>query len=111
MDQKVKLQITCDMEDVPSVCSAVLNEVEALSVRVKFAVINTRDKLFGTKVDQVEKVTHSLEELEKVRGMLVKIDNRIADVSSILIGLKQFTEQTQEKKEENKNNQQQFAGM
>ena len=103
MDQKVKLQLTCDMEDVPRVCSAILSDVETLSVLAKHAVMNARDNLYGAKLNQSDKFSFTLEELEKTRITLLKIDNRIADVCSILAGLKQFAEQSSEKKEEDKN--------
>lgn len=99
MTQKVKLQISSDIEDVTKISSITLEE----------ALLNI--SLLQVKVNQIKRQLHSLDigdevhrnelkvilsEMDSTRVLLSKIDMRLGDVASIVSGLNSIFEPSQE---------------
>lgn len=106
-NQKVKLQISSDIEDVTRVSSALLEEA-LMHVKDLTALISTaKDLLKETNIanpNDVQKLKTSLQFLNSTRIPVSKIDNRLADVVAIVDGLEKIVTGTRpdniEQKEE-----------
>lgn len=90
MDQKVKLQISSDLEDVTRVSSVLLDEA-LLHVNDLVALLNEakktlRDLNIGNP-EELQKLKVSLQFLTSTRIPMSKIDNRLADVVAVVDGL------------------------
>lgn len=107
MDQKVKLQISSDLEDVTRVSSVLLEEA-LLHVRDLSAMISAAKDLLReanlSNPDDIQKLKNSLHLLSSTRIPVSKVDNRLADVVAIVDGLHKIltgaAQQTEEQKEE-----------
>ena len=105
MNQRVKLQISSDIEDVTKVASVLLEE-SLMHVRDLTALISTSKDLLKdinlANPDDVQKFKNSLQFLSSTRIPISKIDNRLADVVAIVDGLFKVLTESVENKEETK---------
>lgn len=103
MNQKVKLQISSDFEDVTRVASVLLEEA-LMHVRDLNALISTSKDLLKeinlASVEDVQKLQNSLQFLNSTRIPMNKADNRLADVVAIVDGLFKVLTEKPEVKEE-----------
>lgn len=90
MDDKVKLQITSDLEDVPSFCSCMLFEADDMIQNLRSMIGSIRHSLKVTSFNDDCKLKDNVRLLELCRILMAKIDNRIADTTSIISGLIQI---------------------
>jgi len=90
MDQKVKLQISTDLEDVTRVSSVLLDEA-LLHVNDLVGLLNEAKKTLRdlniANPEEIEKLKISLQFLASTRIPINKIDNRLADVVAVVDGL------------------------
>ena len=100
MDQKVKLQFSCDLDDVPKFSGVTLAEASLNIEKVSSAINHIKNNLSRVSPVQLIELKNILSSLEEVRIHLVKIDNRVADVASVLGGLINFAENPPSQKEE-----------
>jgi len=112
MNQKVKLQISTDLEDVTRVSSVLLEEallhVTDLVGLITAAKNSLRDLNIASQED-VQKLKTSLQFLSSTRIPMSKIDNRLADVVAVVDGLdrvltskpEEMTESKEEVKDDN----------
>lgn len=92
MEQKVKLQFSCDVEDVPKFCGISLAEAVYNLSKVSNLITSTMTSLSEVTDGDLDKLKENLKSLENLRINLLKIDNRVADVSSMIAGLINFKE-------------------
>ncbi len=89
-NQKVKLQISSDIEDVTRVSSVLLEEA-LLHVNDLVSLITEAKTILRnlnlSSVDEVKNLNLSLEYLNSTRIPMNKIDNRLSDVVAIVDGL------------------------
>ena len=90
MDDKVKLQITSDLGDVPSFCSCMLSEADDMIQNLRSMIGPIRHSLKVTSFNDDCKLKDNVRLLELCRILMAKIDNRIADTASIISGLIQI---------------------
>lgn len=111
MSQKVKLQISTDIEDVARVSSVLLEEalmhVNDLIGLISAAKDTLRDLDLANPED-LQKLKSSLQFLGSTRIPMSKIDNRLADVVAVVDGLERLVngsleQPSVESKEEVKN--------
>lgn len=99
MEQKVKLQISSDIEDVTRVSSALLEEA-VMHVDDLLNVINASKNLLKdfniANPNDFEKLKTSFDLLNSTRIPVSKIDNRLGDVVAIVGGLMKVLTQTPE---------------
>ena len=105
MNQKVKLQINSNLPDVPRLCGTLLQETLFDAANLKEIVEQTSNHLKNLDLSSeqsLEKLKVSIETLDLIRVILVKIDSRIVDISGIINGLYQVLTkpQNEEQKEE-----------
>lgn len=103
MSQKVKLQISSDLEDVTRVASVLLEE-SLMHVRDLTALISTSKEFLKdinlANPEDLQKFKNSLQLLNSTRIPMSKIDNRLADVVAIVDGLFKVLTDNPETKEE-----------
>ena len=90
MNQRVKLQVTCEMTDVPSFSGTMLSEVtEEVSKLEKLisGVVHQLKNIDITSQQDAQKLQKPLMDLEAARVTMLKIDSRLGETSSILGGL------------------------
>lgn len=103
MSQKVKLQISSDLEDVTRV-SSVLMEEALIYVEDLRSLISTAKKMLRdcdlSNEQEVQKLKAALQLINSTRVCMSKIDNRLGDVAAIVDGLDRVltgSPETQEK--------------
>lgn len=87
MNQKVKLQVSCDIEDVPNLCSVTLQEAIENVEKLHLIIVKAKQSLGETTWNDVESMTKTLEAFDSCRALLGKIDNRLGDSSSVIYSL------------------------
>ncbi len=111
MDQKVKLQISSDLEDVARIASVLLDEA-LMHVRDLASLITAGKDLLKeidiSNENDLLKLKKSVEMLSSAKYPVIKIDNRLADVVAIADGLSRvlagdLTQQVEQKDELNDN--------
>lgn len=100
MKQKVKLQFSCDLEDVPKFSAVTLEEASNHIYKISAILNNLKMKLSACKIEDLDELKSSIEILEQIRINLVKADNRISDVASVISGLIDFSENPNKGSEE-----------
>lgn len=106
MSQKVKLQISSDIEDVTKISSITLDDAlsNISSLQVKLSLIK-RD-LYGIDLNNEnhrKELKTIFDQLNETNVILSKIDMRIGDVASVVGGLSSlFENKNEEQKEEQK---------
>lgn len=102
MNQKVKLQISSDLEDVTRVSSVLLEEalmhVNDLVGLITAAKNVLRDLNLANSED-VQKLKTTLQVLNSSRIPMNKVDNRLADVVAVVDGLDRVLTGTPEQPE------------
>lgn len=109
MNQKVRLQISTDVEDVTRVSSVLLEEA-LMHVNDLVGLISEAKKLLKdlniANPEDLQKLKLSLQFLNTTRIPMNKVDNRLADVVAVVDGLEkvltQKPEELTEAKEEPK---------
>ena len=108
MNQRVKLQISSDVEDVTRVSSVLLEEA-LLHLADLSSLINTSKDLLRdinlANSDDLQKLQTALQFLNSTRIPMNKADNRLADVVAIIDGLHRVIFEKPEDKQQQKENQ------
>jgi hypothetical protein len=89
MSQKVKIQVSSDLEDVSLLSSALLGEALLHITKLRNTVDQCRALLEEVSLENeqdLEKLRFALESLSSTRLAVNKTDNRLADVVAILDG-------------------------
>jgi hypothetical protein len=112
MDQKVKLQVSSDLADVPRLSGLMLQQSVMDAANVLSLLEQTVQHLKHTDPldeEQRQKLKSTLETLGVINSLLIKLDLRINDTASIVAGLISIfekpsteTEQSETKTEEEK---------
>lgn len=105
MDQKVKLQISTDIEDVTKISSITLEDALQNLTRLTNLVIDLKRNLSGLDIsipEHRETLKHLLNDFDSGRMFLSKIDMRLGDVASIVSGLSSIFEGKPPSQEEEK---------
>ena len=106
MNQKVKLQVTSDVVDVPRLSGVMLTEALIDVSKLQVVLEQTSGLLKNvdiTNPSDVSKLVNSLEAMEAVRVLLMKIDSRLGDTASVVGGLHDvLTKPPEEIKQEQK---------
>ena len=105
MNQKVKLQVTSDLPEVPRLSGIILQEAEIDSANLKQLLEETTKALKHTYIsseEDVQKLKRLLDNMEVIRMILMKIDSRVADVASIVGGLHEVLTKPREEIQEQK---------
>ncbi|NDC29916.1 MAG: hypothetical protein EBZ58_03035 [Bacteroidetes bacterium] len=103
MNQRVKLQVTSDLIDVPRLTGIILQEavidtanlhqlLEQISNHLKHIELSDEQSLDALKVQ--------INNMDGIRVLLSKIDSRVADVASVVGGLHEVLTKPQEQKVE-----------
>jgi ElaB/YqjD/DUF883 family membrane-anchored ribosome-binding protein len=105
MSQKVKLQISSDLEDVTRV-SSVLMEEALIYVEDLRGLISTAKKMLRdcdlSNEEEIQKLKSALQLINSTRVCMSKIDNRLGDVAAIVDGLERVLTARPEAQEEAK---------
>lgn len=107
MSQKVKLQMSADIEDITKLSSATLTEALANVTRLSGIISDAKNRLWSCDISSEEdrkNLTDILSNLDDVRLLLSKIDMRIGDVASIISGLSSIFEQPNQEEQKEDNN-------
>lgn len=107
MNQKVKLQMTSDIEDVTKLSSVTLTEALTNVTRLSGIITDTKNRLWSCDISSEEErksLADILSSLDDVRLLLSKIDMRIGDVASIISGLSSIFEQPNQEEQKEDNN-------
>lgn len=104
----VKLQFSCDLIDVPKFSGVTLADATSNLEKVSSAVSDAMRNLSEVSSEQISEIKDIVMSLDSVRLNLIKADNRIGDVVSVLSALVKFSEdpqsvQTSEQKTEETN--------
>lgn len=105
MNQKVKLQVTSDLVDVPRLTGIMLQEASIDTANLKELIEQISNHLKHTELDgeeSLEKLKTELDSMEAVRILLMKIDSRVGDIASIIGGLHDALTKPREISEEQK---------
>lgn len=104
MSQKVKLQISSDLEDVPSLCSHTLEEAILNAEFLHSRINKAKQLLNGCSWNEQDKLNEVLEIFDSCRMLMSKLDSRLGDSSSIVYGLTEILNKkpNEEPKEETK---------
>lgn len=108
MEQKVKIQLSSDLEDVTKISSMTLDDALG-NVSILEALINEIKRNLRhvdvLKEEDRETLKEILLKLDATRILLSKIDTRLGDTASIVSGLSSVfdkkTEDTEEEKDDN----------
>ena len=90
MDQKVKLQITSNLSDVPTISALMLQEAVMDSSKLLNILEQAVTSLKHTdplNEDEREKLKANIEMLAVSQSLLAKLDARINDTATIIAGL------------------------
>lgn len=107
MNQKVKLQISSDIEDVAKISSITLEEALMNISLLQVKITQIKRQLHGLDIsDEVHRneLKSLLNEMDSSRILLTKIDMRIGDVASIVGGLNSILQPKQEEKDNKDDN-------
>jgi hypothetical protein len=106
MNQKVKLQVTSDVVDVPRLSGVILTEALIDVSKLQAVLEQTSGHLKHvdiTNPSEVDKLLKALESMEVARILLMKIDSRLGDTASVVGGLHDvLTKPPEEIKQEQK---------
>lgn len=105
MEQKVKLQVYSDIEDVTKLSSITLEEAILNISLLQTKIVQIKRQLYGidiTDENSRKELKNILVEMDLSRILLSKIDMRMGDVASIIGGLYSVFDGKIEQKEENK---------
>jgi hypothetical protein len=105
MSQKVKLQISSDLEDVTKISSITLEDALANISALQLKVLETKRSLYGLDLgDELHRkqLKSLLSDMDLIRTLLSKIDMRVGDVASVIGGLDDIFEGKMPQKEESK---------
>jgi hypothetical protein len=107
MSQKVKLQVTSDLIDVPRLSGIMLQEAVVDAGKLQHLIEQISNHLKHTEMDSeqsLQKLKRELDSMDGIRVLLAKIDSRVGDIASIVGGLHEVLtkprEETQEQKVE-----------
>lgn len=106
MDQKVKLQFSTDLEDVPRFSSVTLEDAIHNIEHLQKTVSDLKRALHSidiTQPDDRERLKQILTTFDLCRMFLSKIDMRLGDTASIVSGLSSIFEGKPTSEEEEKN--------
>ncbi len=106
MDQKVKLQFSTDLEDVPKFSSVTLEDAVDNIEHLQKTVTELKRTLHSIDItDQNDRETlkQILATFDRCRMFLSKIDMRLGDTASIVSGLSSIFEGKPTSEEEEKN--------
>lgn len=106
MNQKVKLQVTSDVLDVPRLSAALLQEAIIESAKLQQFLQQLSSSLKDidlVKENELEKLKYILKDMDFIRLLLSKIDNRGSDTASILSGLISILENPESFQNESEN--------
>lgn len=98
--QKVKLQVSCDLEDVNTVVASTLDEGLGKLMKLDLALREIRNALNKSSVTDKDMLLKILKQLDDARLFLIKVDNRMADTASVVSGLVQMLEQPSQENQE-----------
>lgn len=102
MNQRVKLQVSTDLEDVPTFCAHSLTEVETRLEQIQSIIKDVKNALNSISFDDKQNLKKTLDAFNVCRILLMKVDGRIGDTASIVGGLTSLGEPMQEEKTEQK---------
>lgn len=103
MEQKVKLQMSCDLEDVTKFSSITLEDAlsnVSLLINLISDIKKNLARLNIENPEDRENLKVLLSHLDGARLLLSKIDMRLGDVASITSGLNSIFEPKQEEQKE-----------
>ena len=104
MGKKVKINFNCDLEEVPKFCSINLEDTATSLKNTSYMLSTLLDDLKKIDPESLEDLRIALSNIEKIRSNLNAVDFRISDISSILIGLAQYSEKQMMEQISNKGN-------
>jgi hypothetical protein len=93
MSQKVKIEMTTELADVPKFCSINLQSTIDDLKDVLADLHKLQNKLSTMNSQKIEELNVVLVNLEQARIIFGKSDNRLVDLYSILSGLVQIEQQ------------------
>lgn len=105
MSQKVKLQISSDLEDVSKISAITLEDALSNISLLQLKVSQIKRDLYGLDlIDETHRkdLKRLLTEMDTVRVLLSKIDMRVGDVASVVNGLNDIFDGKIEQKEDQK---------
>jgi hypothetical protein len=105
MDQKVKLQFSTDLEDVPKFSSATLEDAVDNVCKLQDIIGQLKRALHSVDITEPqdrENLKLILTDFDRCRVLLSKIDMRLGDTASIVSGLNSIFEGKQPAQEEEK---------
>ena len=92
MSQKVKVQMTAELADIPKFCAINLQVEEVKTVINE--IIRLQAELMTVQSHKTEDINVLLSKIEQIRVILGKADNRLVDLYVILSGLVQIEQQS-----------------
>lgn len=87
MNQKVKLQVSADLEDVSNLCANTLEEAVLNVEKLHSRISKAKQTLTETPWNDLDSLNEVLDIFDSCRTILSKIDTRLGDSSSIIYGL------------------------
>jgi hypothetical protein len=107
MNQKVKLQVNSELEDVPRLCGIMLQEAIIDTASLQHLIEQISFQLKGIQLNDeqsLDRLKKELDSMDGIRVLLSKIDSRVGDMASVINGLHEVLtkprEETQEQKVE-----------
>lgn len=104
MNQKVKLQISSDLEDVTKISSITLDDALSNISMLQKQITDIKRNLYALDVigneEHRKELKRILSDMDLVRILLSKIDMRMGDVASVIGGLTDIFEGKIAQKEE-----------
>lgn len=106
MNQKVKLQISSDLEDVTKISSITLEDALSNVSMLQKHITDIKRSLYGLDVlsheEHRKELKKILSDMDLIRVLLSKIDMRVGDVASVIGGLTDIFDGKVPQKEEPK---------
>ena len=96
MNQRVKLQVSTDLEDVPSFCAHSLTEVESRLEQLQSVVKDIKNVLNSVSFEDKDNLKKTIDAFNICRVLLMKVDGRLGDTASIVGGLAKLGEPQEE---------------
>lgn len=100
--QRVKLQLTSDLEDVPRLSGVILQEalIDIGLLQALVQQISNNLKIINFSLEEdITKLKNELHRMDSIRVLLGKIDSRVGDVASITGGLHEAVTKLPEEQE------------
>ena len=94
MSQKVKVQMTAELSDIPKFCATNLQPTVEEVKTVINEIIRLQAELMTVQSHKTEDINVLLSKIEQIRVILGKADNRLVDLYVILSGLVQIEQQS-----------------